>query len=238
MLTFNRSTSVKLVTLVVDNVQFEVNRDRILQVSPAFTAALTSGFKESKEEVFSFTEEDVATITTFSDWLNTNQFSITVGDDHQCTHDLDHAVKVLVFADKWNIQSMFHCVFKETLAHMQRLNVECWNKVPSLPMVRLAYNETAPYCPLRLLLCDAYASKLGSWFETSTARAALVEMADFAVDLLLAHRPKSDHSTRWAGFHAKTCDNYIGEGSADGIIGLAHYSEIDKKRDGEDTDSD
>lgn len=182
---YSRFSNICTVTMFVgkERTRFDVHQDQLCEVSTFFKAAFTSQYKESSKKTIELLEDDVDTVDLFVQWLYKQQcdlWSAPVDDESDL---LMQPIRLLVFADKYDVSSLKLYTFKELLAH----SLEEGSEAPSEDVVKYAYNNTCRGSGIRTLLADWYALWNGAkWYQFRSTQRWLLRHPEFAVDLVIA----------------------------------------------------
>lgn len=135
-------------------------------------------------------EDDVDTFELFIQWLYKQRYELPEAPleptvDKTCWSYLEWPVKLLVLSEKYHISKLKLNVIEALLAYINMKDEFCPH-VPPQPCVEYAYNNTNRGSGIRRLLADWYAQSLNSeWFTDQGTRDWLIDIPEFAIDLLI-----------------------------------------------------
>ena len=117
------------------------------------------------------------------------------------------AAKFLVFTDKYDIQDCKKYVIEAILAKARspdRLSA------PDHMAIKHIYHYTSHGSGLRSLIVDWYAWNVVSWWlSESRQRNWLLELPEFAIDLLIAHAEVAESDEDQYPFQTKSSEEYM-----------------------------
>lgn len=191
-LMLHRFSNICTVTIFVgsEKTRFEVHQDQLCEASKFFKAAFTSQYKESSEKTIDLPEDDIDTFDLFVQWLYEHQCDLwTARLDDTNSNYLMQPIRLLVFADKYDIPHLKKYILEKLLEHTRdRESVS-----PSVDAVVYAYSNTCRGSGVRRLLADWYATRNGStWFQAPSTVVWLHENPEIAVDLVVAFAKSKD----------------------------------------------
>lgn len=140
-----------------EKARFEVHQDRLCEESTFFKAAFTSNYKESSEKSIQLPEDDVDTVEMFVQWLyNHHQCSLFRGPWDEDGEYLTPSIRLLVFADKYDIRRLKIHVFEELIAHYDDQEAQCFSQTA----MEYVYKNSCHGSGIRTLVAEWYTTCL------------------------------------------------------------------------------
>lgn len=125
-------------------------------------------------------DDDVDTVDLFIQWLYTRECKIPSSQKIEERYFLSQPMRLLVFADKYDIPSLKETLLETLLAHVKERR-----QAPNRSDVKYAYANTCRGSGIRRLLADWYAwNRRNEYFEKPEVQDWLLEIPEFAVDLV------------------------------------------------------
>ena len=171
-----------------EKVRFIVHEDRLCGCSSFFKAALDARWNEGTERIIELPEDDSQIVQLFVGWLYNEDFpKLPESDNSRHYRDrkgyLMEQVKALVFTDKYDIPR-----FKAKI--VQKLQIHSMDQHPAPPFADVmmhAYNNTCRGSSIRRFLADWICWWFPPiWFKDPWFREWILDMPDFAVDIIIA----------------------------------------------------
>lgn len=166
-----------------EKTRFDVHQDQLCEVSKFFKAAFTSQYKESSEKTIDLPEDDGDTVDLFVQWLYEHECNVWTLPLDRNGEYLMQPIRLLIFAERYDIQSFKGYIFEKLLAHAR----DAESMSPSENAVVYAYSNTCRGSDIRKMLADWYATwTADTWFQQESTLAWLHENPEIAVDLVAA----------------------------------------------------
>lgn len=172
--------------------RFDVHQDQLCEVSIFFKAAFTSHYKESLKKSIDLLEDDADTVDLFVQWLYKQQLNHLCHPADDGGEYLMQPIRLWIFADKYDIQSLKLYTLEKLLAHIP----EEGSAAPSMDVVEYAYRNTCRGSGIRILLAEWLVTYNGRiWFQSRSTQDWLLSNPEIAVDLVAAFSkiPDEDH---------------------------------------------
>lgn len=139
---------------------FDVHKYLVTERSPFFKNAMSGDWKEAKDRVVNFPEDDPATLQSDVHLLYTNQLAVIPSPlpvKYDGSEETEALAKLYALAEKLQDVDTKNIVLKAMLlSSLQIRSITASCVVPGLPTVRIIYAGTPEGSPIRRLLVDIY----------------------------------------------------------------------------------
>lgn len=161
----------------VENTRFDVHQDQLCKVSTFFKAAFTSDYKESSNKTMHLIEDDVDTVDLVIQWVYKQECNIGVVPIDDAGEMWMQPIRLLVFAEKYDIPSFKLDTIEILVAHIQ----EHGSITPSKTVAEYVYDNTCRGSGIRKLLADWYTTRNPrKWFQMRSTHDWLLNYPELA----------------------------------------------------------